>query len=45
MEYLIVSEKVGIAASGEGVIVVYNYNTSEKAELPLGTKNAILRFT
>lgn len=41
MEYLIVSEKVGIAASGEGVIVVYNYNTSEKAELPLATKNAI----
>jgi acyl-CoA thioester hydrolase len=41
MEYLIVSEKVGVAASGEGVIVMYNYNTSQKAELPLVTKASI----
>ena len=41
MEYLIVSEKVGVAASGEGVIVMYDYNTSQKAELPLVVKAAI----
>jgi len=41
MEYLIVSEKVGVAASGEGVIVMYDYNTSQKAELPLVIKAAI----
>jgi acyl-CoA thioester hydrolase len=41
MEYLIVSEKVGVAASGEGVIVMYDYNASQKAELPLVIKAAI----
>ena len=41
MEYLFVSEKVGVAASGEGVIVMYDYNTSQKAELPLVIKAAI----
>ena len=41
MEYLIVSEKVGVAASGEGVMVMYDYNTSQKAELPLVIKAAI----
>jgi len=41
MEYLIVSEKLGVAASGEGVIVMYDYNTSQKAELPLAIKAAI----
>ena len=41
MEYIIVSEKVGVAASGEGVIVMYDYNTSQKAELPLVIKAAI----
>ncbi|KLU65430.1 putative esterase [Desulfosporosinus acididurans] len=34
MEYLIVSEKIGVAASGEGVIVMYDYNASKKAEIP-----------
>lgn len=41
MEYLIVSEKSGVAASGEGVIVIYDYNNSKKAELPLTTREAI----
>ncbi|KJR49545.1 putative thioesterase [Desulfosporosinus sp. I2] len=41
MEYLIVSEKLGVAASGEGVIVIYDYNNSKKAELPLTTREAI----
>lgn len=34
MQYLIVSAKLGVAASGEAVIVMYDYNTSQKAELP-----------
>ena len=41
MEYLIVSEKNGVSASGEEVIVIYDYNNSTKAELPLGIKEAI----
>lgn len=41
MEYIIVSEKMGVSATGEGVIVIYDYNNSEKAELPLVTKEAI----
>lgn len=41
MEYIIVSEKLGVAATGEGVIVIYDYNNSKKAELPLATKEAI----
>ncbi|MGC7873031.1 thioesterase family protein [Desulfosporosinus sp. FKB] len=34
MEYLIVSEKIGAAAFGEGVIVMYDYNASKKVEIP-----------
>ena len=41
MEHLIVSEKLGVVASGEGVIVMYDYNTSQKAELPLDIRAAI----
>lgn len=41
MEYVIVSEKMGISASGEGVIVMYDYNHFAKAELPLVVKDAI----
>lgn len=41
MEHIIVSEKVGVVATGEGVIVIYDYNNSEKAELPSTIKQAI----
>lgn len=41
MEYIIVSEKIGVSASGEEVIVIYDYNNSKKAELPLVIKEAI----
>lgn len=41
LEYIIVSEKTGVSASGEEVIVIYDYNNSKKAELPLGIKEAI----
>lgn len=34
MEYLIVSEKVGVAAVGEGVGVMFDYNTSQKIRVP-----------
>lgn len=44
MEYIIVSEKVGIAASGEGVIVMYNYNASQKAEIPTSIRKQIEEF-
>ncbi|MHB8076107.1 acyl-CoA thioesterase [Desulfosporosinus fructosivorans] len=41
MEYLIVSEKLGVVASGEAVTVMYNYNISQKVELPSFIKAAI----
>ena len=41
MEYIIVSEKNGVSASGEEVIVIFDYNNSKKAELPLVIKEAI----
>jgi acyl-CoA thioester hydrolase len=34
MEYLVVGEKAGVAAAGSSVIVMINYNTSEKCEIP-----------
>ena len=42
MEHIIVSEKLGVAATGEGVIVMYDYNNSQKTELPLTIKAAIM---
>ena len=33
-EYLIVSEKLGPAAYGRGVLVMYDFNTSEKKRVP-----------
>lgn len=41
MEHVIVSEKMGVAAIGEGVIVIYDYNKSEKAELPVIIRESI----
>ncbi|HZK83140.1 MAG TPA: acyl-CoA thioesterase [Desulfosporosinus sp.] len=41
MEHLIVSERLGVVASGEGIIVMYDYNTSQKTKLPLVIKAAI----
>jgi len=41
MEYLIVSEKVGIAATGEGVLVMYDYNKSRKVSVPDEIRTAI----
>ena len=41
MEYIIVSEKLGVAAIGEEVIVIYDYNNSKKTEIPLVIKAAI----
>jgi len=41
LEYIIVSEKIGVSASGEEVIVIYDYNNSKKAELPFSMKEAI----
>jgi len=41
MEYIIVSEKIGVSATGEEVIVIYDYNHSRKAELPLVIEEAI----
>ncbi|WP_407313029.1 acyl-CoA thioesterase [Desulfosporosinus sp. SB140] len=44
MEHLIISEKVGVAASGEGVIVMYDYNASQKAEIPPAIRKQIEEF-
>ncbi len=41
MEYIIVSEKMGVSATGEEVIVIYDYNNSKKTELPLALKEGI----
>lgn len=41
MEYLVVSEKVGVAAIGEGVLVMYDYNTSQKISVPAEIRTAI----
>lgn len=41
IEYLIVSERVGVAAAGEAVIVMYDFNTSQKANVPEEIKSAI----
>ena len=41
LEYIIVSEKLGVAATGEEVIVIFDYNNSKKTELPLVIKEAI----
>ena len=41
MEYLIVSEKVGVAATGEGIQVMYDYNKSQKTSVPEEIRTAI----
>ncbi len=42
MEYLIESSKVGTAARGDGVIVVYDYNKAIKVDVPDEVKKRIL---
>lgn len=44
MDYIVVSEKSGIAAVGEAVIVVLDYQTSSKISLPPSVKENILRL-
>lgn len=41
MEYLIVSEKLGEVAFGEGVLVMYNNKKSETELIPLAIREAI----
>lgn len=41
MEYNIVSDKMGLVAEGEGVIVIYDYKNSRKVEMPKEIKDAI----
>ena len=41
MDYMIVSDKVGIAATGEGILVMYDFNTSKKINVPVELINAI----
>ncbi|AFQ42817.1 putative thioesterase [Desulfosporosinus meridiei DSM 13257] len=45
MEYVIVSDKMGVVvAAGEGVIVIYDYNASVKADIPMEIKESIARI-
>lgn len=44
MEYLIVSEKVGAAAFGSGVLVMYDFNIAQKISVPAEIKTAIKRL-
>jgi len=41
MEYIIVSDKIGVAATGEEIIVIYDYHHSRKTELPLIIRETI----
>ena len=46
MDYYVVSHKhQQIAAEGTGLIVMFNYRTNKKAELPAEIKERILAFT
>ena len=44
MDYLIESEKIGVVAIGEAVIVIIDYKSSQKAPLPLIVKEKILQL-
>ncbi len=44
MEYLIVSEKLGAAATGESVLVMYDFNKSQKTNVPAAIKDAIIKL-
>ena len=44
MEYQIISKKIGLAATGEGVIVTVNYETGEKTALPEKLKQRIMEL-
>lgn len=42
LEHLIQSEKVGIAAHGESVIVIYDFAAKQKVSIPLQLKEKLL---
>ena len=44
MEYIIVGEESGVAALGEGALVVYDYSRMVKTPMPLKLREAILRI-
>lgn len=44
MDYIIESKKNGVAAVGEAMIVVLDYKTSEKVDLPASVKEKILEL-
>jgi acyl-CoA thioester hydrolase len=41
MEYCAVSDRDGVAATGEARMVIYNYNISEKTEIPAHIRTAL----
>lgn len=43
LEYIVVSEKVGVAATGEEIIVVFDYNTMGKVQIPSVIKEGIVK--
>ncbi len=44
MDYIIESEKVGVAAIGESVIVILDYKSSQRVPLPLSVEKKILQL-
>ena len=44
MDYIIQSERRGVVAVGEGLIVILDYKTSQKVSLPLKVKEQILKL-
>lgn len=43
-KYLIVSEKVGVAAEGESVLVMYDLNSSKSVNIPVEIRTAITKL-
>lgn len=44
MEHLVVSDKVGVAAYGQAVVVIYDYDKAMKTAIPDFVRSAILKL-
>jgi acyl-CoA thioesterase FadM len=41
MEYVLVSAKAGVVATGEGIVVAFDYRNGKKAEVPPRLREAL----
>jgi len=44
IEHLVVSDKVGVAASGQAIVVIYDYNKAVKTAIPDHVRSAIKKM-